>query len=233
MAQAPRLPGPKDRIAVIGSTGSGKTVAALWHLSRANLNARPWIVFDFKDDDNVALIEKAQHVGLDFRPGADAKGIYVVHPMRTDDDALNDMLVDLLQRGNVGLYFDEPDMNRATGFEDVLRKGRSHFIPVIALTQRPVDCNRYMLSEAGFYQVFDLADQRDWNTVKQFIPGDFNTSLKKHHSLYYDRDRKQLTKFAPVPTIDQIMRAIDVQLTPRQEVLLQPKQTEKRKRVLV
>lgn len=233
MAEKPRLPGPKDRVAVIGSTGSGKTVAALWHLSRANLNARPWIVFDFKDDDNIALIEKAQHVDLKFRPAADAKGVYVVHPMRTDDEAVNEMMVDLLSRGNVGLYIDEPDMNNATGFEDVLRKGRSHYVPVIALTQRPVDCNRYMLSEAGFYHVFDLADQRDWNVVKQFIPAEFPTSMKKYHSFYYDRDRKQLTRFAPVPTIDEIMVAIDSQLTPKQEVAMMPTKPEKRKRVLV
>ena len=231
MIQAPRLPGPKDRISVIGSTGSGKTVAALWHLSRMNLTARPWIVFDFKDDDNIALIEKAQHVGLEFRPDSKAKGIYVVHPMRTDDDAVNDLMTDVLRRGNVGIYVDEPDMNNATGFEDVLRKGRSHYVPVIALTQRPVDCNRYMLSEAGFYQVFDLADERDWATVRNFIPGDLGTSLKKYHSIYYDRDRKQLTRFAPVPPIEQIMRRIDEQLTSKQEVPALP--VERRKRVLV
>lgn len=246
MNQKPRLPGPKDRIAVIGSTGSGKTVAALWQLSRMDLISRPWIVFDFKDDENIARIEKAQHVDLTFRPDADAKGIFVVHPMRTEDDEVNAMFDDLLRRGNVGVYVDEPDMNRATGFEDMLRKGRSHFCPVIALTQRPVDCNRYMFTEASFYQVFDLADKRDWVVVNQFIPrkkmieagvkvdSEGVVDLKKYHSIYYDRELKKVTPFAPVPSVDNIMAAIDAQLTPKQETIIPSVQpNEKRIKVLV
>lgn len=223
--QKPRLPGASDRIAVIGATGSGKTVAALWHLSRRDLKARPWIVFDFKDDENISLIENAEHVGLDFRPNEKSRGLYIVHPMRTDDEAVNALMLDLLARGNVGVYVDEPDMNRATGFEDVLRKGRSHRVPVISLTQRPVDCNRYMLSEANFYQVFDLADRRDWITVGQFIPPISDAlprlpSLAKHHSIYYDRGTKTLTPFKPVPKVEEIIFRIDEQLSEKRERVL-------------
>ena len=210
MAKEPRLPGPKDRLTVIGTTGSGKTVAALYHLSIQDLNARPWIVFDFKDDDNIALIEKAQHVGLDFRPKSDSRGIFVVHPMRTDDDEVNDMMTDLLKRGNVGIYVDEPDMNNASGFEDVLRKGRSHYVPVIALTQRPVDCNRYMLSEANFYRIFALRDERDWDTVRKFTPvGESKPKLEEFHSLFFDAKRDTITKLGPTPSVERIMQEFD------------------------
>jgi hypothetical protein len=217
--QAPRLPGPKDRLAVIGTTGSGKTVAALWHLSRADMSARPWIAFDFKDDENIAQIEHAEHVGLDFRPGPKSKGLYVVHPMRGDDEAVNSLMLAILKRGNVGVYLDEPDINKTEGFEDVLRKGRSHYVPVIALTQRPVDCNRYMLSEAGFYQLFDLADEKDWARVRNFVPlkklgYENEPTLKKYHSLYFDRDKKRITPFMPVPEVDTILENIDEKLAP-------------------
>src|SRR6266702_1565475 len=217
--QSPQLPGPKDRLAVIGTTGSGKTVAALWHLSRTDIDRRPWVAFDFKDDEGIAGIESAEHVDLDWRPGSKAKGLYVVHPMRGDDERVNLLMQDILKRGNVGIYVDEPDLNRANGFEDVLRKGRSHRIPVIALTQRPVDCNRYMLSEAGYYQIFDLADEKDWSRVRNFVPlhryGYENDDpiLEKYHSLYYERDRKKLTPFKPVPPVEKILEDIDAKLS--------------------
>lgn len=217
--QVPRLPGPNDRLAVIGTTGSGKTVAALWHLSRADLASRPWIVWDFKDDENIGKIEHAEHVGLDFRPNSKSKGLYVVHPMRGEDEQVNSLMLDILRKGNVGIYLDEPDINNSEGFEDVLRKGRSHRVPVIALTQRPVDCNRYMLSEAGYYQVFDLADDKDWARVRNFIPlrklgYENEPNLKKYHSLYYERDRKKITPFSPVPSVNSILEKIDEKLTP-------------------
>lgn len=205
-------------MAVIGTTGSGKTVAALWHLSRTDIDRRPWIAFDFKDDESIGQIENATHIDLDFLPSPKDKGLYVVHPTRKDDERVNELMQKILRQGNMGIYVDEPDMNRAEGFEDVLRKGRSHRIPVIALTQRPVDCNRYMLSEAGFYQIFDLADEKDWSRVRNFVPlhrfgyDRDDPIFDKYHSLYYERDRKKLTPFKPVPPVERIIGDIDAKL---------------------
>jgi hypothetical protein len=222
--QEPNLPGPKDRLAVIGTTGSGKTVAALWHLSRTDIDRKPWVVFDFKDDEGIAGIENAQHVELNSPIIMKAKsGLFVVHPMRGEDQKVNEQMQRILAHGNIGIYVDEPDLNQAMGFEDVLRKGRSHRIPVIALTQRPVDCNRYMLSEAGYYQIFDLADEKDWSRVRNFVPlhrfgyEDDDPALEKYHSLYYERDRKKLTQFAPVPKVDRILGDIDAKLVPNRK----------------
>ena len=46
-----RLPGGADRTVVIGPTGSGKTVAGAWLLSRQRFDRRPWVALDFKNEE--------------------------------------------------------------------------------------------------------------------------------------------------------------------------------------
>jgi type IV secretory pathway VirB4 component len=43
-----RFPGGDQRTTILGATGSGKSTCGLWMLAHQRLNARPWIIFDFK-----------------------------------------------------------------------------------------------------------------------------------------------------------------------------------------
>lgn len=211
--QFPRLPGPKDRLSIIGTTGSGKTVAALWHLSRTNLETMPWVTVDFKGDENIGAIEGAEHVELDHRLTSKSKGLYVVHPLPQDKEALEQLMWRLWERGNVGLYLDEAYMADNEAFQAILTQGRSKRIPVIALTQRPVWCSRFLFSEASFIQVFRLNDKRDKKTVESFVPVDLDAPMEEFSSQYFDVGKNRTWQFQPVPGIPKILEAIDAKLT--------------------
>jgi hypothetical protein len=209
----PRLPGAKHRLAIIGRTGSGKTVAALWHLSQRNIDAVPWIIVDFKGDENINSIENAQHVGMDIELSAKSKGLYIVHPLPGDEEHLEHLLWKIWERGNTGLYVDEAYMvDKSKGFQAILTQGRSKRIPVIALAQRPVWCSRFMFSEADFIQVFNLNDKRDKQTVESFMPVDLDEPMDDYNSRYYDIGKNKLWRFEPVPNVDKILGEIDAKL---------------------
>lgn len=214
-ANTPRLPGEKHRLAIIGRTGSGKTVDALWHLSRKNIDEKPWIAVDFKGDENINAIENAQHVGLDFTLSNKSKGLYVVHPVPSQTDLLEQLMWRIWERGDAGLYLDEAYMADNKAFEAILTQGRSKRIPVITLTQRPVWCNRFVFSEADFIQVFNLNDARDKKTVESFMPIDMSEPMADYCSQYFDVGKNKVWQFKPVPPVEKIIGDIDEKLSVR------------------
>lgn len=213
-----RLPGPTHRTAVVGRTGSGKTQAAVWHLSRQNFDKMPWVIFDYKTDDLINSIEGAQHIALGEVPKQ--AGIYIVHPLPSEQTEVEEYLWKLWARENVGVYVDEGYMlgdNKA--FESILTQGRSKRIPVIVLSQRPAWITRFVFSEADFFQVFHLNDKRDKKTVEAFLPQNLSSRLPDFHSFYYDVGRDALHTFAPVPDADTLMEAFSARLTKRRKFL--------------
>ena len=182
------LPSNSQRISVIGSTGSGKTQAAVWHLSMRDFNIHPWIIIDFKLDDLIGDLG-----GKEIKLGSTvprSPGLYIVRPKPHETEALEKMLWEIWSNGNTGLYIDEGYMipNDSEAFQAILTQGRSKKIPVITLSQRPVQISRFVFSEADFYQVFRLNDKRDRDTVQAFIPKrkiNLDEPLPQHHSWYY------------------------------------------------
>jgi hypothetical protein len=79
-----RLPDTQKRLAVVGSTGSGKTFAGIWHLSIADFSI-PWIIFDFKNDGLIGELG-ATEISIAGRAPKKA-GLYVVRPLPEIDDA--------------------------------------------------------------------------------------------------------------------------------------------------
>jgi len=212
-----RLPNSRQRTLVIGRTGSGKTVAAVWHLSNANFLSQPWIVFNHKQDDLVNSIPGAQFVGLDELPKK--PGIYIYSPMPDkDDEAVDELLWRIHARGKTGIYIDEGYMipPRSPALNAAYTQGRSKQIPMITLSQRPSRISRFAISESDFFQVFHLVDERDHDTVKGFISiprgvkfGEINDALPKHHSMYYDVAQKKLEILSPVPDEEIILQSFE------------------------
>lgn len=212
-----RLPGPSDRIAIIGHTGSGKSQAAMWHLSNMNFDRKPWVIIDPKEDDKINSIEDAEYI--DFNTVPKYPGIYILPTTRYDVETLDEYLASLLEKKNIGIYVDEAsECGFGPGFETFLTRGRSRMCPAIVLCQRPVNVSRYSFSEAQFVQCFALTDDRDYKTLKGFakIPEFESNPLPEFYSYYYDVRWKRCYRWMPVPKIDEILDSIQTKLETRE-----------------
>ena len=208
-----RLPGPSDRITIIGHTGSGKSQAAMWHLSNANFDVMPWVIIDPKEEEKINAIEGAEYIDYDTVPKH--AGIYILQTSAYDRDQLDEYFAKLLQRRNVGVYLDESsECGFGPGFTTFLTRGRSRHCPAICLQQRPVDVSRYTRSEAQFFQCFPLTDENDYKTLRGFakIPSFETSPLPEFYSYYYDVRWKRCYKMQPVPNINTILTRIDNRL---------------------
>ena len=206
-----RMPDDSQRLAIMGKTGSGKTQAAKWHLSERNFDQMPWIIYDFKQDQLVNSIPGLRELDLDTLPVD--PGVYIVHPLPSDQDAVEAHLWGVWDKGRIGVYVDEGYMmgRDNPGFNALLTQGRSKTIPMIICSQRPAWITRFLFSESDFYQVFYLNDRRDQKTVGEFIKPDLlEDRLPEFHSYYYDVGDDALTVLKPVPensVLDETFRA--------------------------
>lgn len=216
-----RLPDDSDRLLIIGMTGSGKTIAGIWHLSLRDFYSIPWVIFDFKRDANIARIP-AQEISLDEMP--QEPGLYVVRPLPNQDERVERFLWNAWNRENIGLYFDEGYMidKNSAALNAILTQGRSKRIPIIMLSQRPVGLSRFARSEATFFQTFFLNDKDDRKIIQAFQPEKVSERLPPYHSWFYDVAKDDLVHLSPVPDLETILKAFPV---PEPEPESEPAQT--------
>lgn len=214
-----KLPNSTQRLTNVGRTGSGKTVAGLWHLSRHTITTQPWIVFNFKGDEAVDSLLDVGAFSVDLGYIPKNPGIYIVHPIPSDtrEGRVDRYLFSLWDRQDVGLFCDEGYMmGDGDGFQAILTQGRSRRMPMIINAQRPAWITRFAFSEADFYQIFDLNDDEDKRRVKQFCPIDIDAyDLPPHHSYYYEVSKKELSKLLPVPNAEETLKLIEQRLPKR------------------
>lgn len=204
-----RLPNDTQHIALLGRNGSGKTQAALWHLSKRSFDIQPWIIVDFKRDEHIAAIPYLEEVDVGSLPKF--PGLYVTRPSVANPLPLYETLEKAYEQEDTGIVFDEGFIlgqnSRVQGmFETLLMQGRSKHIPLITLVQRPVWVSRYVFSESLFFQNFALQDRRDVLTATQVQPEGAFARIPDYHSSYYDVGRNQLDFLAPVPSETKIMQ---------------------------
>lgn len=199
-----RLPNASNRLAIVGATGSGKTQAALWHLSLRDFDQRPWLIYNFKTDRSIDGIPHARTIELDEVPIQ--SGIYIAHPHPDQGEEVENQMWAVWEKQGVGIYVDEGYMvgRQNPAFRALLTQGRSREIPMITLSQRPVWLDPFILSESEFYQVFRLNHKKDRQKVEEFIPHDVSQRLPDYHSYYYDVGANKLTVLKPVPDIAKI-----------------------------
>lgn len=197
------FPTNKQRVVVLGSTGAGKTAMGFWLLSYAPFHQIPYVIFDYKREELLTRIDRARQLALNEVPKY--PGLYYVRPLpEIDDDRVSGYLFAAHRKRNIGLFFDEalavPQHGGA--LQLVFTQGRSLHIPIIALSQRPVELNRCVFSEADYVCVFKLNDARDYQTVGKYVPrfrSETVEELPEHHSLYYRQKDRLLARVAPVP----------------------------------
>lgn len=218
-----RLAGDDQHTAVIGRNGSGKTVAALWHLSKRNFESMPWIVVDFKRDEHINAIERAQYIGVDEKIPKHP-GVYIVQPDPSDPRGLADMFEKAYNRENVGFWIDEGFMmgeNREVEkkFIRLLVQGRSKRIPFIVLVQRPTWITRFVFSESNFFQIFHLQDARDVDTITRVLPAGSYFRMPDFHSVYFDVSQNTVHYLRPVPQASEIIDSINERLPKHRRTL--------------
>lgn len=239
-----RGPTDQQRVVILGRTGSGKSQMAIALLSTRNFDEMPWVVIDYKGEDLLIDIRKATG-GLKYgavkniKPTDDPPhkpGLYYMHPRPIyDDEAVKAFLFKCFDmkrgvlgsryRGNIGLFVDEGYTLPQNGpFEVILTQGRTLYIPVIVLYQRPVWMSRFAVAQADFFAYFAQSDERDQKVAKAFIKpcrlenGTVLTTfspLPAFHYLWHDVGEGITTALAPAPPRNAIIEAFQRRLTPR------------------
>lgn len=214
------FPGDTDRLTIVGATGSGKTIAGLYHLSRRNIDQKPWIVYDYKYDATINAIEGAQHVSLNSKL-PERPGLYIVHPSPSDDVLVDAHMMQIWAREDMGVYVDEGYMvgNKSPAFRALLTQGRSKHIPMIINSQRPVYMDRFVFTESQFIQVFRLQHDDDIASAQKFIPYDLSERLPRFHSYYYDVIENKVITLRPVPDENAILDTFDMKLSKLRKVI--------------
>ena len=200
-----RLPNDGHRLAIYGKTGTGKTLAGLWHLQQRNFVTKRWEVLDFKGDTSIAKIPRLEELGI-YEGVGKHPGLYVRRPLPGQEDAVEQYLWKLWERRNTGLFIDEGyaiDRN-SNALKALLTQGRSLRIPMISCTQRPAWVSPFLMSEADFHQVFYLNNPRDVEKIQEWIPGT-GPLRQDYHSYYYDATKDRLDYLRPVPPETEII----------------------------
>lgn len=208
-----RFPDASHRVAIVGQTGSGKTTFGVWLLSHTPIEERPWVVVDYKRE--ILFRQLGKH---SFRsiltpksPAPKKPGLHIIQPFESDDAAMDDFFWRIWERGNTGLYIDEalmPPAGRGSAIRAILTQGRSKKIPLIALSQRPVEVDRYYFSEAQFFSIFYLLDRDDRITMKRFTPIDPDWELPAYHSYWFDAQKRLTLPIKPIETDGSVLQRL-------------------------
>lgn len=216
-----RWPHTDEHCAILGCTGSGKTTLAAHVLSVMPFDKMPYVAIDMKGDDLLGSISHLKEIGL-HESIPSQPGLYVLRPLPSDSEGIEAWLYKLWRKEQTGLYVDEayllPDK---VWMRNILAQGRSKRIPTICASQRPVDVQRSIFSEASHLAVFRLNDDDDKKRVRQFSPkGMLDTRLPEHHCTWYSPkwhsydDPTPWFVLKPVPKPEEIAERINERLKP-------------------
>lgn len=208
-----QTPDASNRITVVGRTGSGKTVFGVWLLLmmlKGPWRNMPVTIFDYKRDKLIQRLitcGAAHSISVHDKPPT-KPGLYVVQPLPdVDNEAVTEYLMKVWKNEDHGVYVDEGYMigryNRA--FRALLTQGRSKSIPMIYLSQRPVEMDKFAFTEADYWVVFTLTDDDDKKIVKRYTGVRINRDLAKYHCVWYDVGNDQTATFVPCPAQNEIV----------------------------
>jgi hypothetical protein len=238
-------PTDEDRMLIIGTTGSGKTRAAIDQLSRRSIDSMVWIAIDFKGHDTLYQMPVTDIMDLD-DPIPDRPGLYYVKaPLSKTGNPTAQLIHRAAQRGQVGLFIDEMlavgTQNEALG--NALFAGRALQLPLIMCAQKPTGIDVLARSQATVFQVFSVDSKKDRDELHEYIPRQVidleyemvtapeEKLLPRYHSIWYDKNRRYVTRLPGSPPEEESFERIadrmapppDQEPTPEQLEAMQPK----------
>lgn len=219
MKQA-NFPTPTDRTTIVGTTGSGKTIGGMWVLSGQNFDEMPWVVVNYKNDEHLNAIEKAEEIGLDSKLPTRA-GIYMLRPEPDNIDGIDAWFAGCREQENIGVFCDEIFMlgQHCRNFNTLFMQGRSKHVPMIVCTQRPVLCSPFAFSEATFFMIFNLIKKVDRERVAGDVPIPVGYRLPPYHSYWYKVGTEKVFPLRPVPNENELLKRIDAKLPQKRRFL--------------
>lgn len=210
-----RLPNLSQRLSVSGRTGSGKTRFSSYILACSRFDKQPFVIVDFKGEELFMQTHVIKEIGL-HEPVPTKPGLYIVRCGISEDEkeALNTWLTKVWRRGRTGLYFDEfanvPHRGKMNAVETILMQGRSLKLPVIACTQRPCHCTKFLFSEADFHSAFNLTLRADQERIEDYIGKDrLIRPFEQFHSGWFDIAQHEYWIVKPCPADDVILDKIE------------------------
>lgn len=207
-----QFPEPDEHVSIIGRNGTGKSQAGAWLLSHSDLTERPHFILDWKREELFNSITKAQRLELG-KKLPEQPGLYLAHFM-PDDPYVDDTLWQIYNMENACVFTDEGYMvdRFSQPYRALLTQGRSKNINVYTLTQRPTGCAREVFSEASFFCVFPLNDDRDKKIIEGFAKVDFDKVLPQYNSHWCDVKKDVIIRLQPVPDAATILSRFDTVL---------------------
>lgn len=185
-----------QHIAIIGSTGSGKTTLSYQVLKlrqyviaiRTKSDPFRWLGYRAVKKQRDLKIRTGESNKFLLSPGLDAQG-----------DEIDATISQVMREGGWTILFDEMfwiqnRLGLAKRVEDLLTQGRSNNISVLVGAQRPAHLTRFAISEPQYIICNRLNDGRDIDIVKEFDGRDyaqFLTTLGKYEFGFLDRGSRE------------------------------------------
>jgi len=210
------LPRDDEHTTIVGRTGTGKTHAGFWLLSQQRLDAKPWVILDYKGEDLLNSVPRIRRI--EFTETPSQPGLYILKSRPDLEEETEAWLWKIWEKEDTGVFIDEgymlPEIRKGA-FSALLTQGRSKRTPVITLSQRPVRVNRTAFSEASHLIAFDLNDKRDHKSLEEVVPSGFMANVvPKHHARWYSVKKDKIWIMRPCPEADEIRDTINDKLPP-------------------
>ncbi len=196
---------PGERGLIVGKTGSGKTLGAIFLLRYL---PPPVLILDTKGDEN---LPRAFHPSTLERhdslwTGAYTAPVNIVTPSArelSDIGQLDDWLTQLPAPATV--YLDElyqihgASGRAGPGLIGLLTRGRSRGMTVLMSTQRPAWISRFCLTESENFYVYRLSDPSDRDRVARLTAPQIERIPRRYHFWFYRQGKSKAVLYSPVP----------------------------------